>query len=1133
MAKVVYSSGDFIDNDSFIQAMNEIGNALKSLDSSFSDFSKRLDKHLQENTKTIEKSKATIKQWQDVVANTPNASKNFAQTIQETTNAINEQNKAYKESAEQVKKSKKANEELEGSLNGLKQKYKEVIAEASKVDAGSEAFQNLTKEAQELDKEIKKLSAGFKAQKVIQEAAAGSYDELSRKTAALKRELKSLPDVFGANAEAAKRLKAEIAANDQKLKEFDSSIGESFRNVGNYASALDGVTGGLASTFAAGGAAAVGAAVFTKAIEIGIEKLGELIQAVQEANKELKQTESITGLTGQKLFEFTAGIQATAKTFGVEYTEVLRAANAASKEFGISQGEALRGVQELLARGGDINGNALDNIREYSTQVARAGVTYQQFVDLQAKSAKAGIFDDKLLDTIKEGQLRLGDLTKAQKEALATLGKDGDEVTKLFSEGKRFEAIQKLSQAIVKLEANGKNAQPIISNLFGGPGEDLGIKGFEIIASLEGVNKELTKAEKNTLALLKAQTKTNEQFNEFSSKFSNVGTTLSLAFEKIKTTILEDVNDILDAFITIGASFEKAFEGLGQIIDSVFGEGTVDKIAKFFSEFETSYPVFGVAGVIVETFAETIKRLVATLFGAANAIRIFKIEFVDTTDAIKQFAKGEISFTQLKDALFAEGQSVANAFKVGYEKTLKELSVPTVNADSGEVTTNKNKTTNDTTTQGDPIAEKFKTRAELLKELAKLTKALNAEEAKIPARQRPEFIEKTKKDIQAINELLKEQQKIEFAVVINDQDPNVALEERKSRLNELVLLEEQYKQQRLQGLITEQDLELSLLDIEKQRIDYRLKNAEALKLSEEEIAKLKTRQLEINNEIAKNPIEETLKILKSQEDILRKQRADGVINDTQLEERLIDLRKRSIEQQLNQAKELQLSQEEILKLKADQAELDKQSRANAFNTPINNAAQEALLSYIDNAVAAAGITAFLNALKNGEKVNIALQQSVQATAAAAIVQTFSKKKFAKGVIDLEGEGTETSDSILAWLSRGESVITAKGTDNAPKTLKLINEGKLADTDVLGSLQKGNKQLANYQVQLQNNFALNESRITEAIAKGVDKAVKEKINITTVSVETTKDYLAIVAKEQGKTERTVYENPTKPKKFTGL
>jgi len=802
----------------------------------------------------------------------------------------------------------------------------------------------------------------------------------------------------------------------------------------------------------------------------------------------LKQTESITGLTGQKLFEFTAGIQATAKTFGVEYTEVLRAANAASKEFGISQGEALRGVQELLARGGDINGNALDNIREYSTQVARAGVTYQQFVDLQAKSAKAGIFDDKLLDTIKEGQLRLGDLTKAQKEALATLGKDGDEVTKLFSEGKRFEAIQKLSQAIVKLEANGKNAQPIISNLFGGPGEDLGIKGFEIIASLEGVNKELTKAEKNTLALLKAQTKTNEQFNEFSSKFSNVGTTLSLAFEKIKTTILEDVNDILDAFITIGASFEKAFEGLGQIIDSVFGEGTVDKIAKFFSEFETSYPGFGVAGVIVETFAETIKRLVATLFGAANAIRIFKIEFVDTTDAIKQFAKGEISFTQLKDALFAEGQSVANAFKVGYEKTLKELSVPTVNADSGEVTTNKNKTTNDTTTQGDPIAEKFKTRAELLKELAKLTKALNAEEAKIPARQRPEFIEKTKKDIQAINELLKEQQKIEFAVVINDQDPNVALEERKSRLNELVLLEEQYKQQRLQGLITEQDLELSLLDIEKQRIDYRLKNAEALKLSEEEIAKLKTRQLEINNEIAKNPIEETLKIL-NQEDILRKQRADGVINDTQLEERLIDLRKRSIEQQLNQAKELQLSQEEILKLKADQAELDKQSRANAFNTPINNAAQEALLSYIDNAVAAAGITAFLNALKNGEKVNIALQQSVQATAAAAIVQTFSKKKFAKGVIDLEGEGTETSDSIPAWLSRGESVITAKGTDNAPKTLKLINEGKLA--------------------------------------------VKEKINITTVSVETTKDYLAIVAKEQGKTERTVYENPTKPKKFTGL
>lgn len=35
--------------------------------------------------------------------------------------------------------------------------------------------------------------------------------------------------------------------------------------------------------------------------------------------------------------------------------------------------------------------------------------------------------------------------------------------------------------------------------------------------------------------------------------------------------------------------------------------------------------------------------------------------------------------------------------------------------------------------------------------------------------------------------------------------------------------------------------------------------------------------------------------------------------------------------------------------------------------------------------------------------------------------------FATGVVDLQGAGSETSDSIPAWLSRGESVVTARGT----------------------------------------------------------------------------------------------------------
>ena len=51
--------------------------------------------------------------------------------------------------------------------------------------------------------------------------------------------------------------------------------------------------------------------------------------------------------------------------------------------------------------------------------------------------------------------------------------------------------------------------------------------------------------------------------------------------------------------------------------------------------------------------------------------------------------------------------------------------------------------------------------------------------------------------------------------------------------------------------------------------------------------------------------------------------------------------------------------------------------------------------------------------------------------------------FKDGVVDLAGPGTETSDSIPAWLSRGESVVTAEATKNNFEELKFMNKTGLS------------------------------------------------------------------------------------------
>ena len=64
-----------------------------------------------------------------------------------------------------------------------------------------------------------------------------------------------------------------------------------------------------------------------------------------------------------------------------------------------------------------------------------------------------------------------------------------------------------------------------------------------------------------------------------------------------------------------------------------------------------------------------------------------------------------------------------------------------------------------------------------------------------------------------------------------------------------------------------------------------------------------------------------------------------------------------------------------------------------------------------------------------------------AAAQLAILAATPIPEFAKGVVGLQGEGTETSDSIHAKLSKGESVITAKATRQNKDALTAMNNGE--------------------------------------------------------------------------------------------
>lgn len=69
--------------------------------------------------------------------------------------------------------------------------------------------------------------------------------------------------------------------------------------------------------------------------------------------------------------------------------------------------------------------------------------------------------------------------------------------------------------------------------------------------------------------------------------------------------------------------------------------------------------------------------------------------------------------------------------------------------------------------------------------------------------------------------------------------------------------------------------------------------------------------------------------------------------------------------------------------------------------------------------------------------------AAEGAAQIAIIKR-QQSNFAKGVLNLKGPGTETSDSIPANLSKGESVMTARETRESGNILKAIRDNRLND-----------------------------------------------------------------------------------------
>lgn len=292
-------------------------------------------------------------------------------------------------------------------------------------------------------------------------------------------------------------------------------------------------------------------------------------KGIEEATRKTMQ---FTGLFGDEMKSVRNQALAISETFSVDFGETLQSANVMSKQFGISVSESLKLLQDGFVAGANASDEFLENVKEYPTYLKEAGLNAEQFVAISTNATKQGIFSDKGLDTIKEGNLRLREMTTATAAALDGIGISSEKVQKELQNGSKttFDIMQEVGNKLKEYPASSAKVGKAIADIFGGPGEDAGLKYIETLGDIE---MNMDKVKEQSCDVAKAQEKQVEANKRLKDTASALFDVTGGGFEMMKaqaaTFVSNHLTKLLRAIINL-YNQSVAFRGLIQLIGFAF-----------------------------------------------------------------------------------------------------------------------------------------------------------------------------------------------------------------------------------------------------------------------------------------------------------------------------------------------------------------------------------------------------------------------------------------------------------------------------------------------------------------------------------------------------------------------------------
>lgn len=387
-------------------------------------------------------------------------------------------------------------------------------------------------------------------------------------------------------------------------------------------------------------------------VSSALSQFSDRMKGLQSANIAITQ---LTGKTGDEMLKLRSKVQAVSEHFGTDFNETLRAANALSKGFGISMEDAMKLVQDGLVSGANAGGDFIDTVREYPRYFKEAGLSAEDFIAITTNAAQQGVFSDKGVDVIKEGNLRIREMTTATADALNGIGISAEKVQADLQAGSitTFDVMQMVAAKLNELPASSAAVGTAIADIFGGPGEDAGLEYIKTLANIQ-LNMDAVKA---------ATQGTAEQQERQIQMQENLKNGLSGLIDL--SAIYTDVKPYVDLTAQIGM----AAMGIGSLIKTVKAMNVQQAILK------TRIVAVAAAQkmVTIATTAWTAVQKVLNLVLTANPIGLIITAIGALVAGLIAAYKNCEGFRKIVDKVWEAIKPLANAIMNGLAKAFEWL----------------------------------------------------------------------------------------------------------------------------------------------------------------------------------------------------------------------------------------------------------------------------------------------------------------------------------------------------------------------------------------------------------------------------------------------------------------------------